>query len=64
MKKKFVSILLVVAMMAAMIPAMTITASAFGNTVYDTVVTDQEILIDGLCDSIYKESTKITNVGG
>ena len=65
MKKRFFSIVLTVVMILGIIPAMSIGANPAINTLLDyktyrSVVTSENIAVDGQLDEIYKNAQKIT----
>ncbi len=63
MKKRLISMMLVIVMLVAMIPAVLIPASAATDpTSYKTVVTADNITVDGDLDDAYKYSQKIIPV--
>ena len=62
MKKRLISIVLAVVMLAAMIPAFAVTASAADPTSYKTTVTSDNVYVDGDLDDAYKNSHKIVPV--
>ena len=65
MKKKIVSLLLVIVMVAAVIPTVALpTAAAVANNPsdgYDTTVTADILTVDGICDDAYLNSEKIVS---
>lgn len=62
MKKRLISMALVVVMLVAMIPAFSITTAAADPTSYKTTVTAENVKVDGVLDDAYKYSQKITSV--
>ena len=63
MKKRLISMMLVVVMLVAMIPAVLLHASAAADpTSYKTTATSDNIKVDGILDDAYKYSQKMTPV--
>ena len=61
MKKRLISLMLVLVMLAAMVPAMSVVSSAASVASYRSVVTTDSIEIDGNLDDAYRNSDKITS---
>ena len=59
--KRFISLALALIIVAAMIPAALLTASAIDGNTYTTVVTAENIVLDGLLDEPYKSSRKVVS---